>query len=383
VAEGSSVSSALLRVKKTRKSSGTASALSGTTARTSLTDEDPTDLDSDVMITCLQELSQWSDNMIDTLAPQGGMSVESIKMLATGLANPDLRTTKNFVRYQAKLAELRGNYGNGTVINISVALRGIIGATQADVLTTGLWRPDDIFHKANLAATLEEIYLQLKDDPDMLSMEKLDRNFPEPFLARLTKTDTIHSSPGTSALFKETLDIGLDVRTHYALQVIREQAGAPNFVADDILSQIFFAVDDNSTMRAWDVDGLRLGDLKNSQRSAYAQRVDQITEALGVGSGEEVDFYGLNNRFPILAFVQRFAAWTRSRLDEINRHIDMAGKPAGIQQSIESEIRRREAIANVEDAANEDTIRVAHSQSPDIAAAAAVTETMQEQTPAR
>ena len=329
--------------------------MSGTTARTSLTDQDLAEMDSEQMIEKIPRLEYFSQLLLDRLAPRG-ISGQTIQKTVRDLKDPSLRSTKN-VNTEGK--ELNGaieKFGNGPSIDLSVALRAIIGVRHVDELSIGLWRPDEILYKANLAATVADLYGRLATDAPTLPLEKLDKDFPEPFLSRLVAPG--NQIPGASALFKETFDLGLDIRTQLALQVLKNQADPPDLSPEEVLQEIFWL--NEVTVRGWDVEGLRGKSLKAPHRKAIALRLDDILEKIkgGAEPNGAINFHALTEAYPTGAFLQHFMSWARSRVAEIDIRVNAAGKAAAIQEAIEAEIARRNAVAVGEAAPESDAIQL-------------------------
>ena len=317
--------------------------ISGTTARTSLTNQELAEYNSEEMIDNLPDLFHYASQIVDLIAPHD-VSDNALNEIKTNLRNVNSRFRKNLTKYTTFFNRIREKYGRGPYINISSALVAILNQQSESGIEDGqAWRPDEIFYKANLAAAIDELQrtrCELGDSE--LPLEKMDRDFPEPFLSRLVGA-TDPQSTGDSTLSKETFALALEIRTQFALQFLRDNFPKANFDPDHIIREIFLGSEDNPTsVKGWGVDGLRA--LKQPQKNAITRRIDAIRKHFrdddeAVQNQRTVDIEGLYEAFPLTVLVRRLFAWVRKRSDEMDTHVEVVGGAHAIQSALEERLK--------------------------------------------
>ena len=323
--------------------------ISGTTAITSHSALALAEIDSEKMISKLTDLSDVSGKVLDLLTPRNA-SDQDLDKLIRDLQDPTSRRARHFRNLRSAFTEVRREYGAGAYIDLSTTIRGMLGVRYPSEVGEGLWRPDDIFYKSNLATFIDILWsLQDSFDSTVHPLEKLDRDFPKPFLERLAGI-TSHQSLGSSTLLKDSFDVALDIRTQFTLQTLKDKQGNANFDPSIVLNQIFYEIDRPTSIRDWAVGGLRQTDFKREKRNAIVERMQQIQahfrhDSDAVKSGSTVDIDGLYAEFPLFQFVQKALIWTRRRADEIEKSLHNVGHTIDLQENLDAEIRRRQTIS--------------------------------------
>ena len=361
------------------KSPSGLSNISGTTARTSHSMHELGHMDSDEMIAHLPDLVAKAERLLDLLAPpQAGEAV--VKKLASDLKNSESLTARSLKRAQKAFQDVKELYGQEQLINASIALRGTLGVRDMAEVGDGPWRPDDVFYKANLASlALDTASLLLSPDAMQLSLEKLDRNFPEPFTSRLHGR-TGEGSIGSSSLLNETFELALAIRVHFAIQILKEKQADPNFDPDRALIQIFYDQESETVLRSWPVRGLQTSDLNNHKRDAIATIIQTFNLAFD-DDNNVVDVKRLQEDFPNYGLFQRLIAWIRLRNDEITDRLAKVGNGERLQVYLDSEMQRRRAVADGKDVPREVRFENGLFAPPEPRATAQQSASVQTQTP--
>lgn len=160
-----------------RRTSG-GSAISGTTAKTSFSQEEAEQLDHEVMIDILPDFAAASEKLAQFLVPDGiKTKPETWKEIRT----PGSRHHKQYNNRIATINTHKPSFGTQEYIQPRIVLRALLGEPSG-METPGPWRPDNIIFKINLAQMLNSLLI-ICDPNDwtksgMDALERLDVAFP-------------------------------------------------------------------------------------------------------------------------------------------------------------------------------------------------------------
>lgn len=319
------------------KSPGGASALSGTTARTSLSARDLSDSSSEEMLDALPDLADASSKILGFLIPMG-ISEASITSVAPQLRTKDSRASKNLRRLGSTFQVQRDIYGSDSYINPRGILRVLLGTKQIQGKDRGKWRPDALLHKANVAVLASSILSHSMQEWNDQLVEELEQAFPICFVESIVQSEI--PTPGSSALIHETFQLALEIRTQYAILSFARYAGQRNFDFDDVLHQIFFK--NGNSLKGWAILGLRGEDLTGGFQEVVVQRLEELRDTFITTSENPTGTVEvLKKNYSWAKFVQQTIGWIRQRLVEIEMQIELHGGAQDIYQSLSNEIQRR------------------------------------------
>ena len=295
------------------------------------------------LIDHLPDLVQKSDTILNLLAPPN-MSDLFLETRLRDLQTPDSKPKRSLDRARRLFRDVKAVYGSEDFIKTSIALRGTLNMKDASRIGDGAWRPDDAFYKANLASLVLEAFSRSTSASEpSLPLEKLDRDFPEPFISRLHgRTRT--GSTGSSSLYLETLDLALEIRTQCAVQILRQNQSNPNFDRHEAISQVFYESDNENTLRGWAIKGMD----PNAKRDDIISRLRLVSSAVD----SDVDangFRALQEQFPVQKFLHKLITWCRARSSEIDGRLEKNGGIMGVQSELDSETRRRQGLPEIPD----------------------------------
>ena len=142
----------------------------------------------------------------------------------------------------------------------------------------------------------------------------------------------------------EAFEIGLDIRTMYALVDLRFRRDEQRFMPEELLVSYFFEPLEDSTLMSYNVaiaDGqikdIFRGGPSNSEEEneSILARVEDIRSSFrysteAVEAGDLVDFDQLEDQFPWLSFLTRLLQWSRLRLSEIEETLRQQGGIDGV-----------------------------------------------------
>ena len=319
----------------TSKSPGGASAFSGTTVRTSLPVQDAADPNTEGMLDALPDLSEAADKLLGCLVPSE-ISDAIIISKMTKLHTKGTTASVNWRRHRNAFQAQRELYGSDSYINPSAALKTLLGTKQLSEATSGPWRPDALFQKANLAVLASSIFTRRWQEDDQF-IEDLEQAFPRYFTEALASSDTLMA--GHSMLIMDTFQFALEVRTQYAIMLLARYSARPNFDSDVVLHQVFYKNED--VLKGWGVPGIHSEDLTDEFEDAVLKRLAQLREAFtDILENAVAGIERLRATFPWSSFLHRTVAWISERMKEIEAQITASGGNQAICESLSDEVQR-------------------------------------------
>ncbi|KAK4691784.1 hypothetical protein P7C71_g5292, partial [Lecanoromycetidae sp. Uapishka_2] len=202
------------------KSPGGASAFSGTTARTSLSARELSDISSEELLDALPDLAAASNKMLALLVPSP-LSEASVKGIVDQLRTKDSRANKNLRRLCSSFQVQKDIFGSESYISQRRTLRVLLGTKQTSDLGAAQWGPEALLHKANLAVLASDILSHSMQEQADQIVEELEQAFPSSFLEGFVQSET--PTTESSALSLETLRLAIEIRTHQRLNEIETQ----------------------------------------------------------------------------------------------------------------------------------------------------------------
>ena len=319
----------------TSKSPGGASAFSGTTVRTSLPVQDAADPNTEGMLDALPDLSEAADKLLGCLVPSE-ISDAIIISKMTKLHTKGSIASINWKRHGNAFQAQRELYGSDSYINPSAALKTLLGTKQLSEATSGPWRPDALFQKANLAVLASSIFTRRWQEDDQF-IEDLEQAFPRYFTEALASSDILMA--GHSMLIMETFQFALEVRTQYAIMLLARYSARPNFDSDVVLHQVFYKNED--VLKGWGVPGIHSEDLTDEFEDAVLKRLAQLREAFtDILENAVAGIERLRATFPWSSFLHQTVAWISERMKEIEAQIIASGGNQAICESLSDEVQR-------------------------------------------
>ncbi|KXS94813.1 hypothetical protein AC578_6436 [Pseudocercospora eumusae] len=207
-----------------------ASAISGTTAKTSFSQEEIEQLDHEVIVDVLQDLVSASDSLAKLLAAEGPATSPALwkEIKQTG--------SKHNKLYNRRLATLqlhKPSFGSQEYIQPRIVLGALLGEPLPSLhaLPAAPWRPDNIIFKANLAQMLNTV-LVVCDIGDWTpratdALERLDMAVP------------VGIAGGEFSL--AAVELWLNLAAHLAIRRLDAAiATDPNFAPHDEIANVFY-----------------------------------------------------------------------------------------------------------------------------------------------
>jgi hypothetical protein len=257
--------------------------------------------------------------------------------------------TRVFKKHQNLLARLRDScetFGESDDL-IPIApiptIRKIVGDSSWPEFANGQWRrPEAIFQLANLANFAAAVVApDARSSNDFGVLHTMWEQFPSPFTCGFEEAARHKLAKWDSKLLERTFELGLEIRTQYAISLLSERRSDPNFDPDVVLTQVFYVEDDEGAINflGFSANGLSVDDLflPNAFELQVSQRIQALKEHCSEHGNDFVDIYSLTNSFPWESFLTLTMSWVQARAAELGQEIDRQGGIGKIQQSLQEQ----------------------------------------------
>ncbi|KAK0316346.1 hypothetical protein LTR01_000093 [Friedmanniomyces endolithicus] len=322
---------AALSTEAGRRESGY-SGISGTTAKTSFSQEEIADLDPDTIIDVLPDLAKDASKVASLLV---GELVDYDASVQSQVWK-DIRTTgsRHNKRYTHRLDSLdvhKRNFGSQEYIQPSIVSRALLGVHSIGEVPTGPWRPDNILFLVNMAQMLR---LVLVSDPAEFtqevynSLELLDAHF----------MPCIAGSPD-----REALRLLLTIQTQLVIVRLSEFQNVPQFDPMDVITDSFFKRDADGELMYKDAEALQLAELANQQILTTVTRlVHKLKAPFKEGKPIVEAVAQLRSKHKWAKFVDEIINYYVHRSAQVDQEIAAAGGLEEVIESMSRGIQRRE-----------------------------------------
>lgn len=209
---------------------------------------------------------------------------------------------------------------------------------------SGCWRLTEVVHLLNLAVTVQAVASSPAEEM-MGQLATLDTQFPHPYLKDLNMTNESPTIVGNSFLMDETFEVALAIRIQCAVLRIRQDSTKEEYDANQIIQELFFMVDTQDTLRAWDQNGIGGGELgllpeyNERMREEIEHLVREIRDDerdVADGEAEKVEL----ERFSWSKFQATFLRWAKLRMQEITESVGSSGGIKKLMQEIKTELAK-------------------------------------------
>ncbi|KAL8863508.1 MAG: hypothetical protein Q9178_000189 [Gyalolechia marmorata] len=332
---------------QTVKSTGRMSGFSGTTVRTSRSDQELSREIAEDMICNLKDLSDASDKILGKLIPRN-ISEASVQDKLANLLDPTSRDRKQLEKYSSTFQVHSDVYGwSSLFIDVPSIVRNVFDLPEQEDLQTGPWRMDPVLYKANLTAMVRGMMAQTNDNFEK-SIEALDTEFPRPFLQRFVDKTSVEDTADGSTLLEDTFDLALDIRTRSYILHAKRLVDMPKFDPDSLLQQIFYQ--DTKVLNGWNVTGIRSEDLVENRklRNTFINRLDQLRQTF---SSPDIDLDSLEQRLSHNRLLASLVRWSQLRLTEIALQLERVEGADGIADAMETVLKGGDQV-NVDSKSN-------------------------------
>lgn len=326
-------------VRKNMRSSGGSSLPSGIPAGMSRSGLESPNLNSEELLDVLGELSEAADKILNWLVPQD-ISIETIGRLRSKLLDPNSRESKKLFRLSTNFKLLRDHFGTNHFISMVTVLRNLSGTTRHRDVSSRHWPVDLVLHKINFAMLAIDL-LNHKDGMTEQWFEELDKSFPRLFIHEFPSPTFLKNSADWRALFEESFELALNIRTHYFITNAKRTATLPDFDPSRLLREIFLLNLNSINGRGF--PGLQTDDILEKSLDIAEERMKNI-EGFFSAQAPNIALETIKAAYPFDKLTQNVLIWSRRCLDEVNAQVEQIGGVDALLQGLEG-VRKDVPIA--------------------------------------
>lgn len=312
------------------------SGMSGTTAKTSFSQEEIADLDRDVMVDVLPNLAAAADELSRLLVPADPKSGPIVRK--------EIRTTgtKHQKLYTNRLASLnvhKDSFGSTEYLQPSNIVRALLGVQDTKDVPEGPWRPDAIIYKINLASMLRSTLIEVYDNAELTqegfnAVETLDVHFA--------------SSIAGPQFSQNAFELLLALLTQLALIRAVAFLHDPNYLPRLLITRTFYAPAPDGSHAFTHAKVLHMTNLPEDQHSALASTVqdtvNHLVSAFDDSNPESwrASLHALQAQYPWDQFVGQVLRYYEHRKQVLDAQIADIGGMDQIMIGLAEEVQRRE-----------------------------------------
>lgn len=301
-------------------------------------DEDDTDshsLDASLMIDALSDLANASHKTLALLAPQ------NISKAAIERARRNSHFVTKVTRLRDTFEAQKRCFGNKHYIIIDPVLRALPS------LRNIRWQPNELIQKANLTRLALDAILYTGKGSLEKQLVELDEGFPSFFMTSFQSNQHDTLKTGASRLVRETLALGVEIRTQYFIMAMKElKKRDSNYGPSSKLADVFnlpsLSDEEPHDLRGLEIDGFQDedGDIPKQFYNAVSTRVESIRGFLKNESPPGC-LSSLEASYPWSEFVVRAARWIRERANEIDNLLKNHDPLEKVADALQAQIDRR------------------------------------------
>ncbi|WPA99253.1 uncharacterized protein RHO25_003870 [Cercospora beticola] len=307
------------------------SAFSGTTAKTSFSQDEINKLDHEVICDVLPDILSAAERLTQLLVPNGANTPPETwkEIKRSGSKHNKLFTT----RWES-LRIHKPSLTSVEYIEPRYVLRALLNVASMAEVQPAAWRPDNVLYKINMALMLRTVLVQC-DPADWTeeatgALESLDMAFPA-------------CIAGGEFKFA-ALDLWLELAAHVTIHRLEAAIESePNFSAHEEIDNVFYDAD--SEFKHAKTLGLASANQEDFARAMEMvnQRISVLKEPFGQDDGKDATAANgyLKAQFRWDDFRSHALRYFDARIAEVNNRIEAAGGVQTIVSGLEQEVERR------------------------------------------
>lgn len=266
-------------------------------------------------------LFRHSTTLVEFLAPRKTRETAAALDPAEGIdritdiTTPGTPDNLHFARIVAHWRLDRQPFGSEHYFNVPIAAVG----SHLDTPATGQGRQracrlHGIFYQANLAAMVASLVTATTASEQIEFLECLDRIFPAPFLATVTRDDL--ARPDSSTLYVESAELALEIRTRCLVSryMAAESRGLPSSATLDPFSKRWSILTEPTS---------------NELKNRFIADLEKRFEPLGSHGHHHHHrqrkpqaLRDLHDRYPWQSFAVQLITWAQNRTNEIHDYLE-------------------------------------------------------------
>ncbi|KAK4570308.1 hypothetical protein LTR86_002388 [Recurvomyces mirabilis] len=315
-----------------RRESGN-SGFSGTTAKTSFSQEEIADMDAQVMIDVLPDLLTSTDKLIDLLLPADSKVHHFVWK--------ELRTqgSRHSKLYNNRLATFnvhKGNFGSQEYVQPSVVMRALLGVHSMADVGDGPWRPDPLFYRANLAQMLRPTLTVSANTLEITidgynSFELLETHFKSCVVGL--------------EFDQEAALMLLELQTQLAIMRLVMFKDSPQFDPVEVINDSFFKRDADGELYYKDMDALQIDGVTDDDLVEWTNSISGLADGLKApfeaGTSVDAALPDIRSTHNWNDFIEQVVAYFQHRSAQLQQDIDAAGGVDSIMENLWKEVESR------------------------------------------
>lgn len=318
-------------------------AMSGTTAKTSFSQEEIADLDADVMVDVLPNLASASNDLAKLLLPD---DPKKRPIVRKEIRKADTKYNKLYNNRREAIAIHKKAFGSTDYMQPGIVLRALLGVQNIRDVPQGSWRPDNIIYKVNLAQMLRTLLVTVPDNVT-ISAEGYDD---------ISDLDVHFASGIAGATFEPiALSMCLELLTQLAIIRMTAMFTDPLFSPTNTIRDTFFVGDGEGVRDFKHAIVLHMADLDGEQQHTYGQAVQQRFEQL-TDVFNDIDPASWKQALDMLRvqfswddFVDYVIRYFSERNQQVDNKIAAAGGMELIMSELSKEVERRNDARTAEE----------------------------------
>lgn len=265
---------------------------------------------------------------------------------------PDSRPSQMMEKMLWRLRDSCDLFGDGKdVIPITPkpAVQELVGSRYWQEVGSRRWRPDALFQLANLASFAAALLgPKAQSSKEFGVLHTMWEQFPGPFTYGFEEPADGLSSPGYSKLLNSTFEVGLELRTQFAIGLLSKRKADTIFDPNVTLNEVFYVAEDEhpTQLLGFNAKGLCVYErfLPENFQLQVLERIQAIQRHFSDHNDGSVDHRSLESSYPWKNFLCQVMSWVQRRAAELGQQIDDQGGLNTIQHFLREEARRQRTI---------------------------------------
>ncbi len=309
------------------------SGMSGTTAKTSFSQEEINEMDAEIMVDVLPNLAAAAEDLANLLLPSDPKARPIVRKEIRALGS------KHNKLYNTRVASInvhKPSFGSTTYIHPSIVLRALLGVADMRDVSDGTWRPDAVLHMINLASMLQTVLIVVPNNNDVDD---------DGYNALANLCDSFGAAISGPTFDHRAFHFCLDILTQLAIIRIDRHKVDPSFDAAVAIQTTFYGLDEENDMVFRHADGLHMHGLGGEDQTTYSDAIQAVVDHLSrpfEDAAPAAALRALRARYPWEAFIQHTVEYYLERKLELNEQIEAAGGADRIKRDLNEEVDRRE-----------------------------------------
>nr|POE50688.1 hypothetical protein CFP56_16203 [Quercus suber] len=309
----------------------THSGYSGTTAKTSFSQEQIAELDADIMVDDLPIAASTADELAKHFLPNDR---KALHVIWKEIRTPTSRYRKLYRTRAATFDLCCQSFGQQDYIQPSFVLRALFGVASANDVPAEPWRPDSMIYRINLIRMMRNVLIKSPNPVDFMNHDLDD----------LVILDDFFPNAIAGSLFdEETLKMCLAIQTQVALHRLTFHQSDPTFSANDTISNVFLSVNEDDDLVYKHVDALELAvsnkDQSDVRNKLINERIHELRSAFQ--SPHEYAIATLRTHYSWDSFVDQLFTYYQVRKQQLDQDVANAGGTDLITVNLSKEVRRQ------------------------------------------